>query len=141
MTAMPKDPSALAAAVGRVGDRWALLVVDALLGGPRRFGDLQEAVSGIAPNILSQRLKRLISEGVVLSRPYSERPPRFEYALTGTGRELGGALRLLAHWGAGHDPRSEPPRHELCGTPVEPRWWCPTCDIPVDDEASELRFV
>src|SRR5437870_50093 len=67
-------PSALELALERVGDRWSLLVVDALLEGPRRYGELQEAVSGIAPNILAERLRRLEREGVVVGRPYQERP-------------------------------------------------------------------
>ena len=109
-------PSALADAVARVGDRWTLLVVDALLGGPRRFGELSEAVSGIAPNILTQRLRHLVDEGLVLQRPYSERPPRFEYEVTQAGQELAGALRLLADWGARHAPSgtSEAVRHGVC---------------------------
>ncbi len=132
-------PSALADAVARVGDRWTLLVVDALLGGPRRFGELSEAVSGIAPNILTQRLRHLVDEGLVLQRPYSERPPRFEYELTQAGQELAGALRLLADWGARHAPSgaSEAVRHGVCGTPLETRWWCPTCEQPVDDPGGD----
>ena len=57
------DP--LAAALDAVGDRWTLLIVESLLDGPRRFGDLQEELSRIAPNVLSQRLRRLEGEGVV----------------------------------------------------------------------------
>ena len=66
-----EGPSALQEALHRVGDRWALLLVDALLPGPRRFGELQDAVPSIAPNILSDRLKRLEREGVVVARRYS----------------------------------------------------------------------
>src|ERR687892_2707406 len=95
-------PSPLAAALDSVGDRWTLLLVEALLGGPRRFGDLQEALGGIAPNVLSQRLRRLESEGLVLAQPYSERPQRYVYELTSSGPELAGALRFLADWGARH---------------------------------------
>src|SRR3990170_2873055 len=90
----------LAAALERVGDRWSLLLIEALLEGPRRFGELSDAVTGIAPNILSERLKRLESERIVRAMPYSERPPRFTYALTAEGLELGGVLRLLGDWGA-----------------------------------------
>src|SRR3954451_3531433 len=90
----------LAAALDSVGDRWTLLLVEALLDGPRRFGDLQEELSGIAPNVLSQRLRRLEGEGLVRAQPYSERPRRFVYELTSSGRGLAGALRLLADWGA-----------------------------------------
>ena len=50
--------SALADALAAVGDRWTLLLVAALLDGPRRFGELQEEVAGIAPNVLTQRLRR-----------------------------------------------------------------------------------
>src|SRR3954471_3042790 len=133
------SPSPLADAVALVGDRWTLLLVDALLGGPRRFGELSEAVSGIAPNILTQRLRHLVDEGLVLQRPYSERPPRFEYELTQAGQELAGAVRLLADWGARHaSPGSaEALRHDICGTPLETRWYCPTCEQPVDEPGGD----
>jgi DNA-binding HxlR family transcriptional regulator len=62
---MASPPSPLAAALERVGDRWSLLLVEALLTGPRRFGELSAAVQGIAPNILADRLRRLESERVV----------------------------------------------------------------------------
>src|SRR3954452_6345194 len=87
-------PTALAEALERVGDRWTLLIVEALLDGPRRFGGLLESVQGIAPNILTQRLRHLEREAVVVSRPYSERPPRMTYELSAAGAELAGALRL-----------------------------------------------
>lgn len=128
--------SPLERAVARVGDRWSLLVVSALLDGPRRFGELQEALAGIAPNVLSHRLKHLEREGVVVARAYSRRPPRFAYQLTATGHELAGALRLLAQWGAAGD-EGEGVLHRSCGTPMEPTWWCPTCERPVDDGADD----
>src|SRR3954454_12366963 len=93
-------PSPLADALARVGDRWTLLVVAALLEGEKRFNELQEELEGIAPNVLSARLKALVEQALVVSRPYSERPPRYVYELSASGRELGGALRLLADWGA-----------------------------------------
>ena len=134
--------SPLAAALERVGDRWSLLLIEALLEGPRRFGELSESVTGIAPNILSERLKRLEGERIVRATPYSERPPRFTYALTDEGLELAGVLRLLADWGSRGSAHAEPMRHALCGTPVEARLWCPTCARAIDrPEADELRFV
>jgi len=135
-------PSPLADALARVGDRWTLLVVGALIEGPRRFGDLQEAVPGIAPNILSQRLRHLEREALVVARPYSEHPPRMVYELSAAGRELAGALRLLADWGARHSEAAEPARHAACCTPLEVRWYCPTCERTVDeDEADELEYL
>lgn len=134
--------SPLAAALARIGDRWSLLIVESLLEGPRRFNELQASVAGIAPNILSRRLSDLERDGVVVTAPYSRRPPRFTYELTAAGRELAGALRLLAQWGATHAGGDEAPRHETCGTSVEARWYCPTCERSVDEgEASELSHV
>ena len=121
-------PTPLEEAVARVGDRWALLIVSALLDGPRRFNDLQADVAGIAPNVLSHRLRSLEQHGVVVAAPYSRRPPRFVYQLSAAGSELAGALRLLAQWGANQAPdTAEPLRHPACGTPMEARWYCPTC--------------
>ena len=136
------DPSPLADALARVGDRWTLLIVGALMDGPRRFGDLQADVPGIAPNILTQRLRHLERESLVVARPYSERPPRMVYELSAAGRELAGALRLLADWGARNSEAAEPARHGACGTPLEVRWYCPTCERTVDeDEADELEYI
>ena len=135
------EPSPLAEAVARVGDRWSLLIVQALLGGSRRFNELLDELGGIAPNVLSQRLKQLEREALVVSRPYSRRPPRFAYELSAAGQELAGALRLLAQWGA-QRTGGEAARHQECGTPLEARWYCPTCSRVVDDdEAGELRYL
>lgn len=139
MAVMPStEPhSPLELALERVGDRWSLLLVDALLDGPRRFNELQDGVTGIAPNILTDRLRRLEREGILLARPYSERPPRLEYGLTSAGRDLAGALRLLADWGGRRSDHADPLRHSLCGTPLEARWYCPTCTVLVEESAAD----
>ncbi|MDQ6682459.1 MAG: winged helix-turn-helix transcriptional regulator [Candidatus Limnocylindria bacterium] len=138
--AHPQSP--LAAALERVGDRWSLLVVEALLAGARRFNELQVDVPGIAPNILADRLRRLEGERVVVARPYTERPLRLAYELSAEGQELAGALRLLADWGSRVSRDAEPIRHAACGTPVEARWYCPTCERVVPGvEAEEIRHL
>jgi DNA-binding HxlR family transcriptional regulator len=134
--------SPLASALDTVGDRWTLLVIAALLDGPKRFGELQQEVGGIAPNVLTQRLRALERDALVVARRYSERPPRFVYELSDAGRELSGALRLLAGWGARNVAGESAPRHAVCGTELEARLWCPTCRAPVaEDEAEELHFA
>jgi DNA-binding HxlR family transcriptional regulator len=116
--------------------------VEALLEGPRRFNDLTEELPGIASNILSQRLKELERWGLVVGQPYSERPRRFAYQLSAAGRELAGALRLLAQWGAQRSGDGDALQHLQCGTQLETRWYCPTCArIVEDDEAGDLRFA
>lgn len=124
--------SPLRAALDRVGDRWLLLVVEALVDGPRRFGELGDDV-GAAPNILTDRLRRLEVEGLVVATPYSQRPLRLSYELTATGRELADALVALAGWGAAAEGTVGGRFHAACGTTLELRPWCPTCDRPVDD--------
>ena len=135
--------TSLADALARVGDRWTLLVVAALLDGPKRFGELERELPGIASNVLTVRLRRLEELGLVLAEPYQDRPARFVYEATDAGRELAGALRLLASWGARNAEASgEPARHAACGSRLEARLWCPTCERPVgDDEAEELDFA
>src|SRR4051794_8541334 len=142
----PRAVSALDAALLLVGDRWSLLLIEALLPGPRRFTELLEGIEGLAPNILSNRLKALEAAGILAARPYSQRPYRVAYVLTARGAGLASALRLLAAWGAavpgGRRRGVAPPHHATCGTAVEARWWCPTCDRPVDEhEAPEVDWV
>ena len=140
MTEPATTSSPLAEALARVGDRWTLLIVEALLPGPRRFNDLLGQIPGLAANILSERLKRLEREALLVARPYSERPPRAAYELTAEGQGLAGALRLLSDWGARHADPAETLRHPDCGTPIQARWYCPTCDRLVDNESPHLEL-
>ena len=131
------ERSPLAEALAAVGDRWTLLVVEALLGGPLRFNELQEQTEGIAPNILSNRLRRLEQEGLAVAQPYSERPRRHVYELTPTGDDLATILPALGAWSA---RRSGSPsvRHHTCGTPLELRWWCPECATAADPGDADI---
>jgi len=141
-TAERRDATPLEAALERVGDRWSLLIVEALLGAPRRFNQLADAIPDIAPNILTDRLRRLERERIVVATPYQHRPPRMSYALTADGHDLASALRLLADWGARGTVDADPMRHGRCGTPLETRWFCPTCQVAVDQgDAHEARTV
>jgi DNA-binding HxlR family transcriptional regulator len=134
--------SPLDAAMAKIGDRWSLLVIEALLDEPLAFSQIQSGVEGIAATVLSQRLKRLQAEDLVVAQPYQQRPVRHAYALTPAGRELASAVRLLAAWGAAHDQDVHPPQHRACGTPLETAWRCPTCEEVVTDPGTDgLRYV
>jgi DNA-binding HxlR family transcriptional regulator len=88
----------IARALEVVGERWTLLIVrDAFLG-LSRFEQFQESL-GIARNVLTERLNRLVEEGILERVRYSERPERFEYRLTRKGRDLQIALTGLVQWG------------------------------------------
>jgi len=98
----------IARALEIVGERWTLLIVrDAFLG-LRRFDQFQESL-GIARNVLTDRLNRLVDEGILERFRYSERPERYEYRLTRKGRDLQIALAGLRQWGdkyvSGKPPR------------------------------------
>jgi DNA-binding HxlR family transcriptional regulator len=147
-TTGPEPANPLVEAVAQVGDRWSLLVVDALLVGPRRFGELLDEIDGLAPNILSRRLKQLEADGLVVAEPYSRRPLRHSYRLTAPGEELAGVLRMLAQWASSRrggntgGPAAEGLAHDACGTALEAVWFCPTCNVVVEaDHASDLRWL
>jgi len=81
-----------------VGERWTLLIIRDVFLGLRRFDQLQESL-GIARNVLTDRLNRLVDEGILVRVRYRERPERYEYRLTDKGRELNVALTALRQWG------------------------------------------
>jgi DNA-binding HxlR family transcriptional regulator len=125
------DNASLDGAVRQIGDRWSLRVIGALLDGDRTFNELAGEVDGIAPNILAARLRSLQRDALVAARPYQQRPVRMRYSLTTPGRRLGDAVALLAQWGAKRSGGAVP-RHETCGTALEVRPWCPTCEVAVE---------
>jgi DNA-binding HxlR family transcriptional regulator len=88
----------IARALEIVGERWTLLIVrDAFLG-LTRFDEFQQSL-GIARNVLTDRLNRLVGEGILERTRYNERPPRHEYRLTSKGEDLRLALAGLRQWG------------------------------------------
>jgi DNA-binding HxlR family transcriptional regulator len=91
-----------------VGDRWTLLVVRDVRLGNHRFDQLLESL-GVASNVLTDRLNRLVAEGILERVRYSGHRRRFEYHLTEKGRELGVCLLALMQWGDRY-VSDEPPR-------------------------------
>jgi DNA-binding HxlR family transcriptional regulator len=122
-----------------VGDRWTLLIVRDLLARPRRFQDFQASLTGIAPNILSGRLKLMEQHGLVTRRFYSDHPPRAEYALTDRGKELSVVVGALASWGSRHVYPDVALVHADCGHPVELKYFCPHCAGRVRGGAVQVR--
>lgn len=90
--------SDLAAALEVVGARWALLIVEQLLEGPQRYGDLQRQL-GVPTNMLATRLKELEATGVLRRLPLKHNTRA--YVLTDRGSELAEAITALGRWGAG----------------------------------------
>jgi DNA-binding HxlR family transcriptional regulator len=113
-----------------IGERWSLLIVRDVLNGNRRFGEIQQSL-GIARNVLSARLQRLVDEDILERRAYQESPPRHEYFLTEKGLDLWPSLIALMGWGDRWSTGPDgPPRvivHKECGGPVSDRGICERC--------------
>jgi len=88
-----------ARALDLVGDKWTLLIVRDLAGGPRRFVDLQRVLPGISTEQLRSRLNRMVADGLLTRQRYREVPPRVDYELTARSRDLLPVLGALARWG------------------------------------------
>lgn len=112
-----------------VGERWTLLIVrDAFLGA-RRFEDFQRR-TGMARNVLTARLGRLVEEGIFKRVPYQEHPARHEYRLTEKGIDLWPVIVSLLQWGDRHVYPGRAPVllvHKHCGGAVDDHRICETC--------------
>ncbi len=113
-----------------IGERWTMLVLRDAFRGVRRFEDFQRSL-GIARNVLTARLGRLVDEGILERRRYQERPERFEYRLTEKGLELWPLLMHLMRWGDRHyaEDTGVPVlvEHRGCGGSVDEHLLCPVC--------------
>jgi DNA-binding HxlR family transcriptional regulator len=98
------DPCGVARGLDLVGERWALLVVRELLLGPKRFNDLLAGLPNVSPNVLSQRLRDLVDQGVVARRDLGAPARVHIYELTEWGRGLEPALLALGRWGSQAPP-------------------------------------
>jgi DNA-binding HxlR family transcriptional regulator len=146
-------PCSIARALTVFGDRWTGLIIRECFFGTKRFDDFQRRL-GIAPNILSNRLRRLVDTGFLQRVPYQDWPVRHEYQLTEQGRDFYHMPLALMAWGRrwlGHSRADATLTHTPCGQSAEPILGCLTCAEPMgkDDiaiggaevvEEGSLRF-
>lgn len=88
-----------ARALDLVGDKWTLLIVRDLVGGPRRFVELQRTLPGISTEQLRSRLNRMVADGLLTRQRYREVPPRVDYELTDRAKDLLPVIGALSRWG------------------------------------------
>lgn len=126
----PGQVCSIAKALEVVGERWTLLIVRDVMNGNRRFGELAASL-GVARNVLSARLQRLVEEDILERRLYRESPERYEYFLTEKGLDLWPALVALLHWGDRYSAEPDGPPmlvvHKDCGGEVDERGTCERC--------------
>src|SRR6266498_2231497 len=127
-TSLAEMPCPVARSLDVIGEWWTLLIVRDAFRGARRFDDFK--ATGIADNILSARLKKLVEEDIFERRLYQARPARYEYLLTEKGEELGIVIAALCHWGQRWTPGTTNTRitHRECGHDISIGLRCERCD-------------
>jgi DNA-binding HxlR family transcriptional regulator len=136
-------PCSIARTMDFLGDWWTPLVLREVFFGTTRFDELQKGLS-IGRNVLTERLRRLVDEGMLERRQYQDRPPRYEYHLTEKGRDFYPVLLAMMRWGDRWlHGRKGPPillRHGPCGALTRPELVCEHCRKPLrhDETAAEL---
>jgi len=130
-TSLAEMPCPVARTLDVIGEWWTLIIVREAFLGARRFDDFKGI--GIADNILSARLKRLVGEGIFERHPYQAHPERFEYQLTQKGRELLPVIGALRSWGQKWTTGRTLNRmtHEACGHEVSVHLYCQECRRPI----------
>ena len=133
-TSFAKWPCSIARTVDLIGDGWTPIVLREAFYGTTRFDDF-ERVLGIGRNVLSQRLVRLVEEGLMERQAYQQNPPRYDYVVTQKGRELFPVLAAMMAWGDRwlapngppllfrHDTRADKtPTPRSCAASAGSRW-------------------
>lgn len=90
-----------------VGDKWTLLIIRDLFAGKKTYSEFHKSPENIPTNILASRLKRLLEANLIHKVEYQKKPVRYEYLLTGSGRELGHILEAMVFWGEKNIPGSK----------------------------------
>jgi DNA-binding HxlR family transcriptional regulator len=131
----------IARALEVIGERWTLLVMREVLLGRRRFADLQRN-TGIAKNILSDRLATLVEQGLLKRELYSDSPESYEYIPTSKGVDVWPVLVALMQWGDAYAAPDGPPRvyvHTVCGHDASPELHCAQCGDVISPRELKVR--
>lgn len=99
--------------LARVGDKWTVLVVGVLGGGPQRFSELQRAIDGISQKMLTTTLRILERDGFCTRTVFPTIPPRVEYELTDLGRDLLVPVKALGDWAVANRERVDTARRRF----------------------------
>ena len=137
---MQGRPSSVSRALEIIGDKWSFMVVREGFFGNRRYDQIQ-AELGIAPNILTDRLSRLVARGIFHRRLYRQAPERYEYLLTDMGRDLYGPFVAMLAWGDRWLAKGKPPlvlRHTKCDHDFQASVICNECGKPI--VAADMQY-
>jgi DNA-binding HxlR family transcriptional regulator len=125
-----------------VGDRWTMLIIRDVFLGIRRFDAIQQDLE-LTPHRLSDRLRKLVRDGILRRIAYQKRPPRFEYRLTEKGLDLYPLMATMTEWGdrwmAGRAGVPVELVHRPCGHTIKPKLICPSCELKIDAREMSAR--
>jgi DNA-binding HxlR family transcriptional regulator len=117
---LPSDCRAISDVLARVGDKWSVLVVTRLGGGPVRFNELRRSIGGISQRMLTLTLRGLERDGLVTRTVFPTIPPRVDYALTALGRDLLTPVSALGEWATRNQLKIARARERFDGSRAEP---------------------
>ncbi|CAM02279.1 HxlR family transcriptional regulator [Saccharopolyspora erythraea NRRL 2338] len=142
-TSFARWPCSIARTMDLLGDWWTPLVLREAFYGVRRFDDFQQEL-GIARNTLSERLRRLVEEGLLEKQQYDTAPARYEYLLTEKGRDFFGVLAAMSRWGdrwlVGEEGPPVTLHHDRCGHDSHAEVVCAVCGEPLRAEETSKRM-
>ena len=129
-------PCNIANTLNLIGDKWSLLILHEILLGNETYNDIKNRLEGIPSNLLSQRLKSLEDDKLIISDLYQQHPPRYCYRLTDSGKDLEDVFNCLILWGSKHlRPCYKKIVHKKCGHPVILQYYCPHCKQVVEHDS------
>ena len=97
---LPECP--VATTVSLIGSKWKLLIMRNLLARPWRFNELQKSIDGISQKVLTEALRSMVDDGIVIRKAYPEVPPRVEYSLTELGESMRPIIKAMENWGTAY---------------------------------------
>jgi len=97
---LPECP--VATTVSLIGSKWKLLIMRNLLARPWRFNELQKSIDGISQKVLTEALRSMVDDGIVIRKAYPEVPPRVEYSLTELGESMRPIIKAMEDWGSAY---------------------------------------
>ena len=90
----------VATTVGLIGNKWKILILRDVLGGPKRFGELRKSLDGISQKVLTDNLRDMEKDGLLIRKVFPEVPPRVEYSLSEIGETMRPIIKQMEKWGS-----------------------------------------
>lgn len=133
-------PCNIAQTLNIIGDKWSLLILHRILLGFETYKEIQDGLEGIPTNLLSERLKTMEGDELIIRDLYQTHPPRYKYKLTEKGMDLVDVFNSLMLWGEKHLNKCYKKLvHKNCSGRIEHKYYCPDCNKNVD--SSELEVL